>query len=212
MSKTFPMELDSKTNEIIVQTAKLFRQYGVRSVSVDDIARELGISKKTFYKYIANKEELIKLIMNYSFSRIKEKVEEVIQSKYNAIDALLEISKTVNEDVKLFTPTVSFDLKKYYPEIYNEHINRSKEWVMKAVTTNLKNGIKQGYYRKEINPDIVAALYVNKIEALHSSELCEKHEITFELIFETMFENHLRGIANKSGVEYFEKQKISYKF
>lgn len=204
--------MDEKLEDIIIETARLFRQYGVRSVSMDDIARALGMSKKTLYQFVSNKSELVEQIMQYSLKREEALLDEVMEQDTNAIDALLEMSQLINEEMELFTPAVTFDLQKYYPEPFRKHIEQSKKFAYDAVFKNLQQGIRQGLYREEINPEVVATLYINKIEDMHDPDFCIKNDITFEMIFETMFENHVRGIANQKGIEYFEKRKKEYHF
>lgn len=203
--------MDKKLEEIIYKSAELFRQFGVRSVSMDDIAREMGVSKKTLYQHIKNKNELVEKILDFSFDREQAFFNEKSKPEVNAIDALLEVSVFISDQIKLFTPSVTFDLKKYYPEIFKAHIEKSQKYAFEAVHANLVNGIAQGIFRKEINPEVVATLYVNKIEDLHDQEFYTEREFSFELIFETMFENHIRGIANEKGIAYFEKRRKDYK-
>lgn len=204
--------MDERLQEIIIEAAKLFRQYGVRSVSMDDLARAMGISKKTLYQHVQNKSDLVDKILDYSFYREKAFMEECTQEHVNAIDALLEMSKLISEEMKLFTPAVSFDLQKYYPEIFRRHVEKSQKFAYDAVYKNLQMGIKQGLYRQDINPEVVATLYINKVEDMHDPDFYSKNNITFEMIFETMFENHVRGIANAKGIEYFEKRRKDYQF
>ncbi len=204
--------MNEKLKEIIIESARLFRQYGVRSVSMEDIARGLGVSKKTLYVHVQNKNELVEKILDYSCQRQVALLERVTDKGTNAIDALLEMSQLINEEMELFTPAVTFDLQKYYPETFRKHMEKSQKFAYDAVYQNLKQGMKQGLYREEINPEVVATLYINKIEDMHDPDFYSKNNITFEMIFETMFENHVRGIANQKGIEYFEKRKKDYQF
>lgn len=203
--------MDKKLEEIIYKSAELFRQFGVRSVSMDDISREMGISKKTLYQHVKNKNELVEKILDFTFENELAFFEEKGRPEVNAIDALLDVSVFISEQIKLFSPSVTFDLKKFYPEIFKKHMEKSQKCAYEAVFKNLEYGIEQGLFRKEINPEIVATLYVNKIEDLHDQEFYADKEISFEMIFETMFENHIRGIANEKGIAYFEKRRKDYK-
>jgi len=204
--------MDEKLTDIIMASAKLFRQYGVRSVSMDDISRALGISKKTLYQYVTNKNELIEKILDYTYLRMVKLLDESMKENTNAIDSLLAVSQLISDEMKLFTPTVSFDLKKYYPEQFKAHLAKSQKFAYNAIYLNLEQGIKQGLYRKEINAEVVAALYINKVEDVHDENFFKDKEMSFEVIFETMFENHVRGIANAKGIDYFEKRKKDYQF
>ncbi len=179
---------------------------------MDDIARGLAMSKKTLYQYVSNKSELVDKILDYSYNREVALLDKVMEKDMNAIDALLEMSQLINEEMQLFTPAVSFDLHKYYPEIFRKHVEKSQKFAYDAVYKNLKQGIRQGLYRKEINPEILATLYIKKIEDMHSEDFFAQRNFSFDVVFEVMFENHVRGIANAEGIAYFEKRKKDYHF
>jgi AcrR family transcriptional regulator len=179
---------------------------------MDDIAKAMGVSKKTLYQFVTNKNDLIEKILDFTYQREVALLEECTKNDVNAIDALLKMSQFISEEVKLFTPTVTFDLKKYYPEIFRRHVEKSQKFAYKAVYRNLQQGISQGLFRKEINAEVVATLYINKIEDVHDENFFKGKEFTFDLIFETMFENHIRGIANEKGIAYFEERKNHYQF
>src|ERR1035437_659352 len=109
--------MDEKLEKIIIESAALFRKYGIRSLSMDDISRELGISKKTIYQYVSNKAELIEMILDWvSTHNICLRSETTGEA--NAIDDLLSFSLTVQDETNESTPAILFDLQKYYPDVF----------------------------------------------------------------------------------------------
>lgn len=206
---------DFNTNEryakIIKDSRNLFLKYGYKSVTMDDVARELGVSKKTLYQYVSNKAELIEKTLEYDVFQMGCWVNEVGTSDINAIDHLLLVSRRVNKNFNEFSPSLIFDLQKYYPELFKLHIEEKKQIVYQNIKTNIQKGIDQGVYRDDLDIDLVAGLYVQKMIAMHNNELNLMENLTFEKIFEVMFENHIRGIANQEGTAYFEKQKEQLK-
>lgn len=201
-----------KIKKIVAESVDLFKTYGIRSVSMDDIARELGMSKKTLYEFFDNKAGLLATTLDYALQEFIAWHAGLKQSDLNAIDELLEISKRVNEEYAKFTPSNLFDLKKYYPEVYKDHFTSEKQITYTVVADNLRKGIEEGIYRDELDVDLLADLYVQKIAVLHSGEFCSDPAVTFEKIFEIMFENHIRGIVNQTGLEYFEQRKSQINF
>ncbi len=204
--------MDEKLEKIIRATGELFKKFGIRNISMDDICRDQGISKKTIYQYVSNKTDLIEKILDLmNEEQGKLHIERVKPAK-TAIDQLLEVSKIVSENMKQFSPTITFELQKYYPQIFQKFIDEKRDNVYEHIKLNLQKGIDEGLYRSEVDIEVTARFYVQKLESAHSSEFLQCTECTFEKIFEIMFENHIRGISNKKGIEYFEKLKKSLNF
>ena len=198
--------MDERFKNIIEKTLDLFKKYGIRSVSMDDIARELSISKKTIYQYVSNKEDLIAEVLEYENDTLKVLIDNLENDEVNAIDALLEVSLFFSKEIRETNPVLSFDLNKYYPELYRKHVNEKREFGYKKIYNNLLIGKSQGLFREELNPELVARLYVQKIEDVMDPEFLDSAKFSFETVFKVMFENHIRGISNPTGIEYFEKQ------
>jgi AcrR family transcriptional regulator len=178
---------------------------------MDDVARELGVSKKTLYRFVSNKADLIQKTFELDIFRLKTWAERIASSEMNAIDELLDISRYINEDFDKFNPSTAFDLQKYYPVLFKNHMEEKQRFVYQNIKENIERGIQQGLYRDDLDVDLVAGLYINKMTALHHNDLNFLENLTFEKIFEVMIENHIRGIANQDGVSYFESQKQKIK-
>jgi len=206
------VERDEKYYKIIEGAHKLFLNNGIRNVSMDDIARNLGISKKTIYQYFENKTDLLKQILDFLMTNIKAKIKELENRNLNAIDVLLEMSKIVGSKLMKFNPIVSFELQKYFPVIFEEYKSVKKQIMKNFIIRNIEKGIKEGYYRSNLNSEVVAHLYFEKIEDLYKPEAIDQESFSFEELFRVMFENHIRGISNENGIKYFEAQKENLTF
>jgi AcrR family transcriptional regulator len=204
--------MDQRLKEILDKTLQIFQTYGIRSVSMDDICKELKISKKTLYQYVDNKHELIEKVFRYQSSQNDISMLQIVNGNRNAIDVLLDISEWMHTEIKKINPKLSFDLNKYYPELFHTIFNEKREFIYKKVKHNIEQGINEGLYRKDLNVDLVASLYVKKIEDLHEPEgfLCSE-DISFKTLFDVMFDNHIRGIANENGLKYYEENIKSIK-
>jgi AcrR family transcriptional regulator len=203
---------ENKYATIIEGAYKILTENGLRNVSMDDVSRMLGISKKTLYQYVDNKVDLVKKIGIYIRQTIKNRMEELEKMDLNAIDILLEMSKIAGTRHLRINPVIAFELRKFYPQVYEEYICSKAELIIENVKKNIDQGIKEGLYRQDLNKDIIAHLYFKKIEDFHNPELTDLKDFSYESVFEVMFENHIRGIANQTGIEYFEKQKKKLSF
>lgn len=204
--------MDEKLENIIAKVSAMFQEFGIRSVSMDDICREMGISKKTLYQYVTNKSDLVEKILDYQAKEKNDAISKLLDKDMNAIDVLITVSLYVSKMFKEFNPTMHFDLQKYYHGIFKACNIRKKEIVMKEIERNLKLGIGQGLYREDLDIELIASLYVQKIKDLHDPEFLATGKFPFEKMFEVMFENHIRGIANEKGIKYFEEKKKQIKF
>jgi AcrR family transcriptional regulator len=198
--------MDQKFQEIIKSASRIFRKYGIKSVSMDDICNDIGISKKTLYDYFENKSQLVEHVIKADNKLIFEVFENQSSRYENAIDALLAVSLQACKSIPEVTPAFSYDLKKYYPDLYEMHLNEKRKTAYDLIIRNAKQGIEQGYFRKELEVDAIARLYIQKIENVMTPEYIFSSDFDTEHLFKVMFENHIRGIANEKGIEYFEQK------
>jgi TetR/AcrR family transcriptional regulator, cholesterol catabolism regulator len=199
--------MDQNLVEILDRVRELFYKYGVRSVSIDDICRDIGISKKKMYQYVHSKNELVEKLLELERENF-----EIIFDTYNfegvnAIDILLTVSKEVGEHFKDVSPSMTFDLKKYYPDIYHKHVDERIEFIFGKIKINIEKGINQGMYRNDLSIELVARMYIMRLIDLHNPEFFPADKFSFQTLFDVMFDNFIRGIANETGTAYYEKQK-----
>lgn len=192
-------------NEILAQTFELYHKYAIKSVTMDDVARELGISKKTLYQYVANKSELVELVINSEMEKAACRHEKIQQMNLNAIEELLEVSKLMNEHLKKHNPALFYDLRKYYPKLYHKIKTNKQEKTYEAILRNLNKGISEGLYRREIKTEIIAKLYVSRLEQSYNESIFSLEEITSIEVFNEILLYHLHGICNEKGLAFLRK-------
>ena len=198
--------MDEKVERILSESLRLFKKNGIRSVTMDDVAKELGMSKKTIYQYFANKTELVEKVLSHMHDKERIPCIDKDTENMNAIDILLAVSKNVSIQLKDMNPINAYELQKYYPTIYREFIIRKRDHVFEQVKQNFAQGIAEGIYRNDLDIDLVARLYIQKLVDVHDPEFLESVNFGFEKVFLVMFDNHIRGIANPDGLAYYEKQ------
>jgi AcrR family transcriptional regulator len=192
--------------EITEKVNLLYRKYGIRSMTMDDVARELSISKKTLYENFKDKEELVISIIRHHIDHFNNRHQEIKKSGSNAIDSHLEISREVTQFLNQLNPSVTYDIRKYYPEAWSILMEHKRKNILKNMVSNLKKGIREGLYRSDFNPEVIAVLYFLWIESVMQSDLFQETGSTAVEIFNEIFRYHIRGIASKKGLEYLEKK------
>ena len=202
---------DPRFREIMEKTAELFYEFGIRNLNMDDISRSLGISKKTLYLFVKSKEDLIEKLFYYDEVKKEQEMARLISKDMNAIETLVQVSLMVFEEMSRFNPKLTFELKKYYEPIFQQFMVRKQNLIFALISRNIERGIAEELYRRDINTELVAGLYVRNLVMMHNKDICVMENITFEQLFEVMFENHIRAIATPEGIEYFEKRKLEIK-
>jgi TetR/AcrR family transcriptional regulator, cholesterol catabolism regulator len=203
--------MDEKSLAILEKISGLYAKYGIRSVTMDDVARELGISKKTLYGHFADKHDLVKKVVMHHLSTMDKEFINIGKQKLDAIETLLQITDMITRFITDFNPSLNFDLMKYYPEIWAILLEYKRDRVFNSVKENLIRGIKEGLYRKDMNPDVVARLYVSRMRGGMDPELMPMPQNTFSLFFKEVITYHIRGIASQKGLELFESISKKHK-
>ena len=193
--------------KIISKASEMFLKLGFKSVTMDDIAAEMCISKKTIYKYFSNKELLIEQTTATVHKEIHEIINTIILKEYNAIEENFEIRKMFKEMFKSSDNSPVYQLKKHYPEIYEIVMAREINECNTTFEQNIVKGIKQGLYRKEINIKNYIQFYYNLVFAIRENISSEKEGQRIEL---EVLEYHTRAMATATGITELENQLINY--
>jgi len=182
---------------------KLFRKFGIKSLGMDDIARELGMSKKTIYQYVTDKNDLVNKTFEYALNDQKVKCLNIKSCTTNPVEEIVLISKEVSQQLKGTNPSIFFDLRKYHPDAWQLFNNFSNEFVFSQIKENLINGKLKGLYREDINPDIIARLYISMMQIITNPELFSNVDYDFGAVYSEMIRYHFHGICTSKGCKYF---------
>lgn len=197
--------MENKRKEIIEKSAAVFLRHGIRSVTMDDLARELSMSKKTIYNYFKDKDDLIQRIVSTLIHQNQQESECSRERSADAIEALMSIS---NFATRLFTEihsSVFFDLQKYYPEAWAIVQNYRKEIIHGKISQNILRGQEEGVYLKELNPKIMAEIHLSMVTALTNGAIFNTDINKFGEVLEEIILFQLRGIVNDKGREILNK-------
>lgn len=173
---------------------------------MDDVSRELGISKKTLYQYFADKDELVGKVVDFESSLRQKEICECFRYGYNAIEELFEISLFMNKLMQEQNPATVHDLKKYYPAHYEKYSVAKRAGIYNYILMNLKKGKKEELYRSDLNEEIIAKLYLSRIESIHLNDLYSVEEFTSNKIQNELLKYHIRGIATEKGIMALTKK------
>jgi AcrR family transcriptional regulator len=184
---------------IILKATELFMKLGFKSVTMDDIAKEMGISKKTIYTHFNNKETIIGVVTDHVFETVCQDIDAICDLNQNPIQELYAIKKRVMQYMQKEKASPTYQLQKYYPAIYNNIKQRQFSYMQQCVVKNLNRGLEQDLYRQNIEVQFVARIYFNGITGIKEESLFPHTMYEGETLYEMYLEYHLRGIVTPKG-------------
>jgi AcrR family transcriptional regulator len=200
-------EAVDKEKRIVSEAIQIFMTYGIKSMTMDDIARHMRMSKKTLYQYVRDKNDLVKRCLDHDCQITITQIKELLAENLNAIEENFEISKNIVDDLKGIHPSIFYDLEKYYPEAWQTMHGMRHDFVAEVMEANMKKGIAEGLYRKDLNVQIMTKLWVARLNVIFDPNFFDMNEFNIIEVYKEMFMHHIRGIASKKGLEYIEKHQ-----
>ena len=198
--------MDVKKLEIIDKATSIFLKYGVKSVTMDDMARELGMSKKTLYTYFKDKNDLVVQILTVKTQADQQHCLEIIGEAENAIDEMFLVNQFVSAMMKNVHPSVFYDLKKFHPEAMAILHQHKWTFVKNTILKNLKRGKEEGLYRVELPDELVAIIYVGATDLVSGGEAFSGLDKTTEQVFYEIMKFQMHGFVNEKGLAYLQEQ------
>ena len=183
----------------------LFMQYGLRSVSMDDIASNLGMSKKTIYQYYADKDELIEAVISDELQRSQHICERDQQCSDNAIHEIFLALEMVVDMMSSMNPSLIFDMQKYHPKAFLRFQQHKNDFLYSVTRINMERGIREGLYREDINLDILSRYRVESIMLPFNPDFHTKVKYGLARLHEELIIHFLFGIASPKGYKLIIK-------
>lgn len=198
--------MEKKKLHIIENVGLMYLKSGIRSVTMDNIATEFGISKKTLYQYFSDKEELVSQVVNHFLECSERDFKNLADN--NAIDDIFLVRSRVAYILKFYNNNIENDLKKSYPNLYKKVHEAKRQRIFDSTIENLKKGTSEGLYRKEIDPYFIAKLQVGRmLYTLNPDyDIFEQYEVNSLAFFDSIMDYHMYAICTEKGIKYYTKQ------
>jgi len=195
--------------QILSKCEQYFMRNGLKSTTMDDVCRFMGISKKTLYQFIDQKSDLIFKIVQRRVEEEQHMAKAIAAESENAIDELMRISRHVHEKLHQTPPSILYDLQKYYHRSWELMDQHRKNFVAGMIKANIERGIKEGFYRNDLQTDIVTAVFTCAIAAMVEEDFYAENVYSPSEAYRVFIDYHIRGIASERGMEvYGEYLKI----
>lgn len=195
--------MDVKTT-ILQKAEGHFMKYGIRSVTMDDLARDMGISKKTLYQFFDNKDDLVRQVVECHEREDWKIVDQIRQEAKDPIHELLMIVHHSGEILKKVSPNIIYDLRKYHAEVWQDVQCKGRDRDFERILDNIRRGMQMGLYRSKINPEIVARLHLGTFNSILDPDVFPEGKFNLELLVHETMLLFIRGIASPKGIALLE--------
>ncbi|MFN0015383.1 MAG: TetR/AcrR family transcriptional regulator [Saprospiraceae bacterium] len=186
----------------------LFMRYGIKSVTMDDVARELGVSKKTLYLFVDNKDDLVNKALERHIQEEKFQCGHVFSIAANAIEEMFFVMDTNAQQLKQMKANIVYDLQKYHRDAWEKMQDFQRGFLYDVVHANLARGVREGLYRSDFDMDIIAKLHIAATFQLFDEDLFPQLTYAKETLFREHLQHYLYGIVSEKGLQLL-KAKLS---
>jgi AcrR family transcriptional regulator len=197
--------MNKELQNILEKVGELYNKFGIKSVTMDDVARELGISKKTLYQYVENKNELVAKVLDHLLHEKDCSFKEISKKDQNAIEELLEVGVHIMKSFRDYNPSTEYDLKKYYPDLFTKLHQVRRDRMHESILKNIQKGKKEGLFRTNMNDEIIAKIQTSRFIHMSTDDLFSPEEMLKPQNVLELFIYHIRGVANEKGLKVLEK-------
>ncbi|MDN4164887.1 TetR/AcrR family transcriptional regulator [Cytophagales bacterium LB-30] len=197
--------------ENILEVAlRLFIQYGVKSVTMDDLSKELGMSKKTIYQYYADKDEIVHLAVQQFLEAEEASFNAIRQKSSNTLEEIYWFSKHIKENMQKVNGSMIYDIKKHFPKTWRLFLEHKESFFKKEIVSTILRGKAEGYFREDVDPELMAILRLEQIEMCGDPEKFPSEKYSFTEVQQKFLMHFIHGMLTDKGREllstYFKQQ------
>jgi len=197
--------MNDKKLEFLKQAFEVYMKFGIKSVTMDELARQLGMSKKTIYTFVKDKNDLVEQCVLMAQNEEICEINVISNENVNAIDESLAIGELIANKLRAIHPSIFFDIQKYHPNAFKLMNCHRDDLIAESVIENLKKGKKQGLYRDNLDEAIISRMYLSFINVLFNGEIFPSANYSFSQVYSEYFRYHIRGIASDEGLNYLQE-------
>lgn len=185
----------------------MFLQYGIRSVSMDDIAAQLGISKKTLYQYYTDKGELVDAVLRYEIEHGQQDCILCFQQSKDAVDEIFLTMERIIEQFRNMNPMILYDLQKFHFDAFQKFLKYKNDFLGDVIRKNIDRGIREELFRPEINTDILAKFRLESMLMAFNMNVFPPRKYNLAEVTLEIIEHYLYGLATLKGHKLILKYK-----
>ncbi|HRY98357.1 MAG TPA: TetR/AcrR family transcriptional regulator [Bacteroidales bacterium] len=197
---------------ILQKTREISGSVRLRNITMRQIADRIGVPYETLKEHFSTKQALVRQALAFEREGFKSIFDQYDFDGTNAIDILMIVSREVSQRYRQVSPSLTLEIKKYFPDLYEEHLKARIDFIFSKITINLTKGINQGMYRNDLSIELVARLYISRLLDIHDPNFFPPDRFSFSTLFQVMFEDFIRSIATPEGLSYYENRREKLDF
>jgi AcrR family transcriptional regulator len=201
MISTQPNITDQTALEILQGASELFMKYGVKSITMDEIARHLSVSKKTIYQHFADKDELVITFTRVVLQQQQAEICSLDDQNLDVMEGLFGLSEFMRTKVCNINQSLLFDLKKYFPAAWKIFTDHKRNFLKNHIKNFITRGVKEGYFRSNVDIEIISRMRMEQVEMCFNQEIFPVEEFGMSAIHMQLFEHFVYGICTLKGHE-----------
>lgn len=200
------------TEERLILASKL-RSY-ISRYGMDDFnekrLEKVGLSLDILKQHFSDRRDMVKAVLEHERKSFEEIFNEYDFEGWNAIDIMLMVSNEISNRFFDVTPSITITLSKIYPDIFEEHLEKRSDFIYEKIKINIEKGMQQGMYKNDISSEMIARMYIAKLNDIHNPEIYPPEEFSFSTIFNNLIDNVIKSITNEEGRAYYKQRKQLY--
>ena len=197
--------------KIVEAASELFMQYGIRTVTMDDIAKHLSISKKTIYQYFKDKRELVNTITRLHLDIEENRFDGVIEESENTVHELIIVSQCLRDSMQEMKINIMNELQKFYPEAWKLYMDFKQNVMKESIRDVIVRGQKEGYFRAEIDPDLISLMRIEQVQSFFMNNLYSKDKYSLADVQLQLFDHFIHGLFTIEGHKLFNQYTTNNK-
>ncbi len=195
--------------KILAESEQLFWKYGVRTITMDDIAKRLGISKKTIYQHFTDKEDMVYQVSKYHMERDRAEMVCLMNEAADPIDEMLRAEAAMRKHAEGASPGMIFDIQRHYPRAWQLWMQHKEEVVVKEITENIKKGQALGLYHADLDPEVMARLRIELVQLGFDERVFPNTRTNFLFIQHQLLHHFLRGMLTETGMQRYQQYNLT---
>lgn len=184
-------------------------RYGINDFNETHL-KKVGLSIDELKENFSDRQDMVQTILEYERKCFEEILDEYNFEGWNAIDILLMVSNEINNRFFNVTPSVTVMLADFFPNIFQDHLQKRSDFIFEKMKINIEKGMQQGIYRQDVSSEILARMFIAKLNDIHNPEIYPPEEFTFATIFNNLIEDLIKNITNEEGRNYYKQRKQLY--
>ncbi len=200
-------QVDEKLTTILNRTLNLFFIYGVKPITMDEIARDQGLSKKTLYLNFANKADLVQQTFKHYLKSQEQAVTQIQKANLNPIKELYQVYNLKVQNIFYISPALPMDLQRHFAQAWDLCLSHRDEFLFHTLVENFHKGMKTDWYRQDFEVKIMASLFLNQLDFVFYNYAHSQGEYALDRVTSELFNYHIRGIGTEKGVDFAENNQ-----